>query len=310
MSEGLQPLTRPPRLREGDKVAVVSPSGPVLPDRLEAGCEILRAWGLEVEIAPHVLDVHPELDYLAGTDRARAEDLQAAWLDPSVAGVLCARGGYGVQRMVDLLDWSAMRDADPKVFAGFSDITALHAAFASELRVATLHAPMVAVMSFVEAGHTADLAHAMLFDPESQLCLTSATAQTLVPGVARGVTVGGCLSLLASEPGTPHARRSAAGGIVLLEDVGEDRYRLDGFLTHLLRSGWFDGVTGIALGSWLDCEDGVRELMLDRLGGLGVPVVWELGFGHGTPSLTVPLGVPATLDADAGTLTLDVPALL
>ena len=260
-------------------------------------------------VAPHVLDVHPELGYLAGTDRARAADLQAAWLDPSIDGVLCARGGYGAQRMTELLDWSAMASVAPKVFAGYSDITALHEAFATRLGVVTLHAPMVATAAFIEGGVTTELAHAMLFDPASQLRLTSATARTLVPGVARGVTMGGCLSLLCADAGAPHVRPGAAGGIVLLEDVEEERYRLDRFLTQLLRGGWFDGVAGIALGSWLACEDGVRELMLDRLGGLGVPIVWELGFGHCPTSMTVPLGVPATLDADAATLILEVPAL-
>lgn len=309
MSARLAPLTRPPRLRPGDTVAVVSPSGPVPKDRLEAGCAILRDWGLEVVVGPHALDVHPEFGYLAGTDQARADDLQAAWLDPEVDGVLCARGGYGVQRMTDLLDWDAMATARPKVFAGYSDITALHEAFETQLGLATLHAPMVGTASFIEGGVTTELFRAMLLDPESQLRLTSSTAETLVPGVASGVTVGGCLSLLTAEVGSPTARPGTAGGIVLLEDVEEDRYRLDRFLTQLLRIGWFDGVAGIALGSWADCEDGVRELMLDRLGGLGVPIVWELGFGHCPHSLTVPFGVPAVLDADAATLTLEVPAL-
>ena len=95
----------------------------------------------------------------------------------------------------------------------------------------------------------------------------------------------------------------------MLEDLEEDNYRLDRFLTQLLRAGWFDDVAGIALGSWVDCPDNVRDLMLDRLGPLGVPIVWELGFGHCSPSLSIPLGVPATLDADAATLTLDQPAL-
>ena len=95
----------------------------------------------------------------------------------------------------------------------------------------------------------------------------------------------------------------------MLEDVEEDNYRLDRFLTQLLRAGWFDDVAGIALGSWVGCPDNVRDLMLDRLGPLGVPIVWELGFGHCSPSLSIPLGVPATLDADAATLTLDHPAL-
>lgn len=258
--------------------------------------------------APHLSDVHGELGYLAGTDADRAADLQQAWLDPSVAAVFCARGGYGAQRMTDLLDWEAMRGAAPKVFAGYSDITALHEAFATQLGVVTLHAPMPATSSFADE-RAVEMLRTTLFEPGSVLTLASDSAETLAPGVAHGVTVGGCLSLLAAEVGSPTARPGARGGIVVLEDLEEERYRLDRMFTQLLRAGWFDGVAGIALGSWVDCEDGVRELALDRLGGLGVPMVWELGFGHCRQQLTVPLGVPATLDADAATLVLDGPAL-
>jgi muramoyltetrapeptide carboxypeptidase len=296
-------------LRPGDRVAVVSPSGPVLSDRLDAGCAVLRSWGLDVVLGAHVLDVDDRFEYLAGTDADRASDLQQAWLDPALAAVLCARGGYGAHRMVDLLDWPAMAAAPPKVFAGFSDVTALHEAFAVRLAVATLHAPMVGSLQ-IRDERSADLLRRTLFSPESALVLTSPTAETLVPGVASGVTVGGCLALLADNLGTPTARAGVDGGILILEDTGEDRYRIDRMLTQLLRSGWLDGVAGIALGSWFECQDGVRELMLERLGRLGVPVVWELGFGHGPRSLTVPLGIPATLDADAAALTLDVPPLL
>ncbi len=122
------------------------------------------------------------------------------------------------------------------------------------------------------------------------------------------MTVGGCLSLLASDIGTPTGHPSAAGAILLLEDVDEKAYRIDGYLTHLLRSGWLDGVAGVAVGSWQGCEP-VEELVRDRLGGLGVPILWDLGFGHCPSTLTVPLGVTVTLDADAGTLVLDDPAL-
>jgi muramoyltetrapeptide carboxypeptidase len=306
----LRPSARPRRLVEGDRVAVVAPAGPVPKDRLETGLDVLRSWGLDVVVMPHVLDPHPSFSYLAGADRDRAADLQAAWCDPTVAAVLCARGGYGVQRISELLDWSAMAAASPKVFVGYSDITALHSAFARRLGVATIHGPMVATEAFVSSPSTASLLHSMLFEPASAAALElgSSSARCLVPGVASGVTVGGCLALLAAEIGTPTALPSAAGAIVLLEDVGEKAYRLDGFVTHLLRSGWLDGVAGIALGSWHECEP-VDELMMDRLGGLGVPIVTELGFGHGPSTITVPLGVPATLDAAAGTLTLDVPAL-
>jgi muramoyltetrapeptide carboxypeptidase len=301
-------LTRPRRLAAGDRVVVVSPSGPVPKDRLDTGCAILRGWGLDVVVAPHALDVHDRFGYLAGGDADRAGDLQDAWLDPSVAAVLCARGGYGVQRILDRLDWSAMRGVAPKVFSGYSDITALHEAFATQLGVATLHAPMIGARAFVTDGRTAELFRRTLFEPESVRTLTSPTAHTLVPGMARGVTVGGCLGMLAAELGTATGRGSAEGGIVLLEDVDEKAYRVDGYLTHLRRAGWFDGVAGVVLGSWKDCEP-VEDVMLDRLTDLGVPVVSELGFGHGDSSLTVPLGLPATLDADSATLTVDVPAL-
>jgi muramoyltetrapeptide carboxypeptidase len=301
-------LTRPRRLAAGDRVVVVSPSGPVPKDRLDIGCAILRGWGLDVVVAPHALDVHDRFGYLAGGDADRAGDLQDAWLDPSVAAVLCARGGYGVQRILDRLDWSAMRGVAPKVLAGYSDITALHEAFATRLGVATLHAPMVGAHVFVSDDRTAELFRRTLFEPESVRTLTSPTAHALVPGMARGVTVGGCLGMLAAELGTATGRGSAEGGIVLLEDVDEKAYRVDGYLTHLRRAGWFDGVAGVVLGSWKDCEP-VEDVMRDRLTDLGVPVVSELGFGHGDSSLTVPLGLPATLDADSATLRVDVPAL-
>lgn len=132
-----------------------------------------------------------------------------------------------------------------------------------------------------------------------------------MPGRAAGVTLGGCLSLLATDLGTAHARPSAAGGVLILEDVGEDPYRLDRYLTQLLRSSWLDAVSAVVLGSWERCgpPEEVRSLMLDRLGPLGVPVVEEFGFGHCPSTSTVPLGVPAVLDAEACTLTLEVPAL-
>ncbi|MFI6079760.1 LD-carboxypeptidase [Streptomyces sp. NPDC051217] len=312
-SAPLGPLVRPPRLRPGAKVAVVAPSGPVPADRLEAGLDIVRGWGLDPVVAPHVLDLHRELDYLAGSDEARARDLQDAWCDPTVSAVLCARGGYGVQRMVDLLDWDAMRAAAPKVFVGYSDITALHEAFAARAGVSTLHGPMVAALTFLKDPATQESLRATLLEPEAVRTIGLDTAGALVPGRAHGVTLGGCVSLLAADLGTPLARPSAAGGLLLIEDVEEEPYRMDRILTQLLRSGWLDGVAGVALGSWAGCGpyEAVRTLMLDRLGGLGVPVAEELGFGHGPTNLTVPLGVPAVLDAsaDTTTLTLDVPAL-
>lgn len=310
MTQPVRPLVRPARLAAGARVAVVAPSGPIPEERLQAGLDVLRGWDLDPVVAPHVLDRHGEFDYLAGTDADRAADLQGAWCDPSVDAVLCARGGYGVQRMIDLLDWDAMAAAGPKVFVGFSDITVLHEAFAGRLGLATLYGPMAAGIDFIKNARAQEHLRATLLDPESVRTITSA-GSALVPGRARGVTLGGCLCLLAAEAGTPHARTSARGGLLCLEDVGEETYRLDRYLTQLLRAGLFDGVRGVLLGSWQACEpyERVRALLLDRMGGLGVPVVEEFGFGHCEGALTIPFGASAELDADAGTLTLDEPAL-
>ncbi|CAM5311440.1 putative carboxypeptidase [Streptomyces tanashiensis] len=304
-------LARGERLRPGARVAVVAPSGPVPEERLAAGLDILRGWGLEPVVAPHVLDSHPTLGHLAGADRARARDLTEAWCDPTVSAVLCARGGFGAQRMADLVDWAAIRAAGPKAFVGYSDVTALHEALAVRAGFAGLHGPMVAAGTFLSDPATQESLRATLLEPESVRTLAPETARTLVPGRARGVTLGGCASLLAADLGTPHGRPSARGGLLFLEDVGEEPYRLDRILTQLLRSGWLDGVAGIGLGSWEECGpyEEVRAVLADRLGGLGVPVVEEMGFGHSPTARTVPLGVPAVLDADTGTLTLDVPAL-
>ena len=298
---------RPPRLAVGDRVAVVAPSGPVDPARLDRGCALLRSWGLDVAAGAHALArAGSPLGYLAGADTERAADLQRAWTNPQVAAVLCARGGYGASRLLPFLDWDAMRAAGPKVLLGSSDITALHDAFAVELGLVTLFGPMVAAE--VVAGESPDpdtveeLRRALL-SPDTAMDLTGPEARTVVAGGAEGTLVGGTLALLAASVGTPFAR-PAREGIVVLEDVGEPGYRLDRYLTQLLLAGWFDGVRGIALGSWVDCGADAEDVVIERLTPLGVPLLAGLPLGHGRPQLTVPLGARAHLDADARALSV------
>lgn len=308
----MQDRRRPPRLQRGDAVTVVAPAGPVPDQLLETGIDQLQQWGLQVKVGDHVRDRHPELDYLAGTDADRAEDLQNAWCDPEVKAVLCARGGYGSMRVLEHLDWDKMAAADPKVLVGSSDITALHDAFAKHLGLVTVFGPMIATKAFTEDEPAREHLRRTLFEPHSVTALTSPGASALVPGRATGITYGGNLSLLAGALGTADAPEPPPQGIALLEDVTEEPYRLDRFVTQLLRAGWFDNATGIALGSWVECgplED-VRKMLDDLLGGLGVPVIWELGFGHCPRQLTVPLGTAAELDADERRLTVLQPALL
>jgi muramoyltetrapeptide carboxypeptidase len=212
--------------------------------------------------------------------------------------------------MVDLLDWDALAAAGPKVLLGFSDVTALHQTFGARLGLSTIHGPVVAQIG---AGDAATLQHlrTMLFDPGQALLLTPEPCDVLVGGDAEGVLTGGNLALLAAQVGTPGAV-GAAGCIAVLEEIGEDPYRLDRLLTQLLRAGWFDDVRGVVVGQLTDCgpAEVVRALLLDRLGPLGVPVLTGAPFGHEEPNLAFPCGVPATLDGTAGTLTLRAPALL
>ncbi|MFF5990793.1 S66 peptidase family protein [Prauserella flavalba] len=291
-------------LRPGDTVALVAPAGPVPAERLDAGVAVMESWGLRVRCFPGVRARHPQLSYLAGTDAQRAAEFQEAWLDPDVKAVIAARGGYGCHRMLGTVDWAALRAAEPTLFAGSSDTTALHDAIGVHLGLPTLFSPMPATTHF--DAEAAEGLRAALFTPDIVRVLRGPGAETLVPGRARGTLVGGNLSLLAAGLGTPECRQ-ARGGIALLEDVGEELYRIDRLLTQLVRAGLFDGVHGIALGSWTGCAspESVRALVLERLGPLGVPMVWNLGFGHHAGALTVPLGVPAQLDADAASLVLD-----
>lgn len=304
------PRLQPAALAEGSRVALISPSGPPEDARLEHGEALLRSWGLDVVVGPHAQATH-QLSYLAGDDRDRAADLQNAWLNPGIDAVICAKGGYGAQRLIEYLDFGAMRQAQPKILAGYSDITALHQAFATQLGVATLHAPMPACEPFLSSAASQEHMRHMLFGgitgrefrPED---LGLAPARTLVAGQgqATGITSGGCLSLLSSELGSPVSLPHSEPFLAFLEDVDEKPYRLDGMLTQLLRAGWFDHAAGVIIGSWHDCGDTeeIDRVLMDRLGPLNIPLVTDFGFGHGPVSLTIPLGVPAVLDADEGLL--------
>jgi muramoyltetrapeptide carboxypeptidase len=289
-------------LRTGDRVAVVAPAGPVSPRLLARGVGVLESWGLEVDVTFDAAQ-DGRLPHLAADDAARAHQLQRAWCDPDVDAVLCARGGYGALRLLDLLDWDAMAAAGPKHFVGSSDITALHAVLGPRCGLVTLFGPMIATAAVTGDRAAREGLRRALFDPPAEL-RGGPGARALVGGRATGVTVGGTLSLLASALGAPGLPHGPDGAIALLEDVTEEPYRIDRLLTQLLRAGWFDRVAGIALGSWKECgpPDEVRDVVLDRLGPLGVPLVEDLGFGHCRGQLTVPLGAEVELDADAAVL--------
>jgi muramoyltetrapeptide carboxypeptidase len=287
------------RLKVGDRVAVVAPAGPLKVERLETGIQRLGEWGLEVDVMPSALERHQRLPYLAGSDEARAEDFTKAWMDDSFQAVFCGRGGYGVQRMLPLLDLDALAAVE-KVFVGFSDITALHEALNARGLV-TVHGPMAAGVEQLAAG--GDRLKDLLFEPEKVTDLLDPRgAQTVVAGTAEGRLLGGNLALLAASLGSPTAVKPE--GIVVMEDVSEDGYRVDRLLTQLLRAGWFEQVTGLVIGDFSEADDGglVTDVVRERLEPLQVPMVTGAAIGHEDLNLAVPLGLPVRLDATNATL--------
>jgi muramoyltetrapeptide carboxypeptidase len=288
---------------------VLCVSGPVDPVPLAAGLDALRFAGLDPVTYPSVTDPGTMRPYLAGDDALRAGDLRAALTDPGIAGILFARGGYGAQRTLEAMDWDGLNGLPPKVLAGFSDITAVLEAVAVRLGWASLFSPVAALRG--EAAHYsfASLLRTLM-RPAEATAIRYPRAVTVVPGTARGVTVGGTLSLLTSSLGTGTSR-PARGGILLLEDVGEEPYRVDRMLTQLRRSGYLDGVKGIVTGTFHNCDppELIHDILTERLGALAVPMLAWADVGHGGPFQTFPLGIAAELDAGQGTLRLLDPPL-
>jgi muramoyltetrapeptide carboxypeptidase len=310
-------LARPRALRPGDRLAVLCVSGPVNPEPLAAGLDALRFAGLDPVTYPSARVPGTMRPYLAGDDALRAGDLRAALTDPGIAGILFARGGYGAQRTLEALDWAGLDGLPPKVLAGYSDVTAVLEAVAVRLGWATLFSPMAGHLGAPGGGVRNDTAHhsfgsllRTLMRPAEATEIRYPRAVTVVPGTARGVTVGGTLSLLVSSLGTGTSR-PARGGILLLEDVGEEPYRVDRMLTQLRRSGYLDGVAGIVAGAFEACgpSELIHDILAERLGALAVPMLAWADVGHGGPFQTFPLGIAAELDAGQATLRLLDPPL-
>jgi len=284
-------------LAPGDRVAVIAPSSSVAGDvqrpRVEGGIARLRGWGLEVVEGEHLWDSDPDSE-LAGRDEDRAADLVAAWTDPDIAAVICARGGYGVQRLLQVLPTHTLATGGGKWLVGFSDVTPLLHRICAEAGLQSIHGPMVAGLSDGEEPGIESL-RAVLFDEVGNApVLTGLTSWR--EGEASGHLVGGNVALLAASVGTGDLLPAAAG-IAFLEDVGQHAFVLDRSLTQLLRAGWFHGVGGVLLGDFsMDAMPAeVDAVLRDRLLPLGVPV-WAGGeFGHERLNRALPHGADVTL---------------
>jgi muramoyltetrapeptide carboxypeptidase len=298
-------MTAPPRLRPGDRIGIVAPSGPVLRRYVVAGLRVLEAAGYRPRLARHLYD---RRGHLAGTDEARADDLNRMLRDPDIRCVLMARGGYGAMRIATQVDWAAMR-RDPKIFAGYSDATFLHLGFQARSGVRTLHGPNLHGLGFGRRGEIVRWL-AWLSDPRPARGFRELAAPLRLargPAVS-GRVLGGNLALVHHAACTPYFP-SLRGGILFFEEVNEPPYKIDAMLAHIALAGSLRGLRGVALGSFIHCvpkpkhrELRLRQVLEDHVGGWGVPALGGIKAGHGRRNLPLPLGARATLDTRRGRL--------
>ncbi|WP_373065056.1 LD-carboxypeptidase [Gemmatimonas sp.] len=292
----------PPLLTVGARLAMISPSGPLQgPHELELAVATAESLGWKVQVGQHALR---RTGYFAGDDAQRGDDLLAALHDDTIDGIWCLRGGYGAARLLPRLSVELLQRY-PKALIGYSDITALHAAW-QQAGLVSYHGPTArAPLSDFSRD---SLVRALQHGTDS--CGAAPEARVVRGGRATGRLVGGNLALVSSLCGTPWAV-DFHDAIVVLEDIGEATYRIDRMLTQLRLAGAFEGCAGVAFGQFTDCpdttDDGTRTIeaiVTELADALHVPTLQGLPFGHISDQWTVPFGASATLDADARTLSV------
>jgi muramoyltetrapeptide carboxypeptidase len=315
----LLPPLKAKALAPGDTVGLITPSTFVSdPERLETAERTVRYFGLQPKWGKNV---GRKWGYAGGTIQERLDDLHAMFADSSVKAVFCIRGGYSSGQLLDRIDYRLIR-ANPKIFAGYSDITAMHLAIRKMTGLVTFHGPvpLSAFTAYTQAVYRKALFESkplgsLTNPPESNTLRPNHHLHTIRPGKASGTLVGGNLSLIAATMGTPY-EVDTRGKIFFIEDVDEQPYSLDRMLTQLRLAGKLQQAAGIIWGECSDCRAkdyqpsfaegsfSTAEVIANILGSLTIPVLGGLTIGHTSDQLTLPEGVMAELDADNGTLNI------
>ncbi len=300
-------------------MGVVCPASAVTTKDVAPFIALCTSLGLRVRLGSNV---NNRSGYLAASDQARADEFMRFIEDPEIDAIVCARGGYGVMRILPSLDFAAVRDAR-KIVMGFSDITALLISIEQHARLVSFHGPVASSTfdAFTKASFIGSVFGSKNEQPEISDASSIAQAKevrTLVPGVARGRLTGGNLSMVVSTLGTRY-EIDTTNAILFLEEISEEPYRIDRMLTQLWLAGKLQTCKAILLGYFRDCETrpasrvapgrALMQVLMDRIGSLGVPAVYGMPFGHVKSKLTLPVGVVAELDASTGRLSILRPPL-
>ncbi|PQP35895.1 LD-carboxypeptidase [Desulfobacteraceae bacterium SEEP-SAG9] len=294
---------RPPRLLPGDTIGVVAPAGPFDVDELYRGIDVLESMGFRTSVPDDLLKKD---GYLAGPDIHRADLVNRFFADEKIKAIFCARGGFGSMRTLLFLDFELIQK-NPKIFVGFSDISAILSVLYSECRLVTFHGPVVTTLG--NATQATKTAMFSTLSSDTSLEINVKKGITIKPGLARGPVLGGNLATLCHLVGTPF-EPSFEGHILLLEDRGEATYKIDRMLTQMKMAGCFEGLAGVALGSFEACDsmDKIFRIVDQIFSEVTVPILAGFEIGHGRTNIIVPIGLEATLNTDRPSLFFHEPA--
>jgi len=301
-------IVKPKRLRKGDVIGIISPSSS--PDdlfRINKGVNYLESLGYKVKVGKNIGHYR---GYLAGTDEQRLNDLHEMFRDKNVKAIICSRGGYGSQRLLDKVDFKLI-EHNPKIFVGYSDITALQMAFLFNTGLISFAGPMLAVDFYDSISpYTEEMFWALVTSnkkfgriklPENEKMFT------IIKGVAKGRITGGNLTTLLSLAGTKYMP-DLKNKILLLEEIGEAPYRIDRMFNQLKLMGVLNKISGLILGAFSDCHESnsekrtlsLGEVVEDYTNGLKIPVIYNFAHGHIRNNITVPIGANTRLNATRG----------
>lgn len=295
-------MIRPNPLKKGDRLAVIGASSPTstAPDVLASAVEKM---GFEPVLFTSATAKH---NYLSGTDELRAHDINAAFADDSIQGIVSTRGGYGSHRVLPLLDYEMIKK-HPKFFGGYSDITAYICAINQICGFEAYHMPMVGAWASGMDIYTESYVKAMLFGEKIEYKNPAGCRLLgMNGGKAEGIICGGNLSLIASSLGTPY-EMDTKGKILFIEEVGEAPYHVDKMLTHMRNAGKFDDAAGIIFGQFTECSDkdggswnvSMDQIIYELVVPSGKPIIKGVMCGHGTPTMSLPMGRKFFMDANS-----------
>jgi len=293
MTQGRKKPIVPPALKRGDVIGVVAPAGPFDRSKLQAGINILKSMGFKPFVPEGIFQ---KQDYLAGSDAHRADIVNRLFENDSVKAIICARGGFGSIRILSMINRESVR-SNPKIFIGFSDITALHAFLYKRCGLVSFHGPMAATIA-----DNCEKTRGALFEAVAsgkKLRVRPDNGRTIYPGTAKGPVFGGNMATLCHLIGTDFFP-DLSGHILVLEDTDEPLYKIDRMMTQMEFAGVLSNVAGVVLGSFTNCGDTKKvDMLFEHLfKGRDIPVLSGFPIGHGKSNITIPLGIKATIDTD------------